>query len=66
MTMDDTEARTLIDSELGALRWFGSECLMCTNVTPGSRVCDNCKTDAHTEPLWISADVDEQQPGVSG
>lgn len=43
----------LIDSELGRLRFWGSECTECGNATPGKMRCDDCGSDAHTVALWM-------------
>lgn len=44
-----------IDSELGKLVFWGSECLDCCNATPGSMVCDDCKSGRTTTALWMEA-----------
>lgn len=45
--------KRVIDSELGKLEFWGSECLDCNNATPGTLVCDDCKSNDHTTPLWM-------------
>ena len=47
-----------IDTELGRLKFFGSECLKCSNTTPYSMVCDECGSRDKTTPLWIDADAE--------
>ncbi len=47
-----TPAGKRIDSELGKLRFWGSEC-ECGNATYGSMRCDSCHETATTTPLWM-------------
>lgn len=46
-----------IDSELGPLVFWGSECL-CGNATYGSMRCDSCQETTGTTALWM-----EPRPG---
>lgn len=41
-----------IDSELGRLVFWGSECL-CGNATYGSMRCDSCQESTGTTALWM-------------
>ena len=44
-----------IDSELGRLAFWGSECTDCGNATPGTMRCDQCQNALFTAALWMEA-----------
>lgn len=46
--------KRVIDSELGKLEFWGSECVACNNATPGSMRCDECGLSRHTTALWMA------------
>lgn len=43
-----------IDSELGRLTFWGSECRKCGNATHGSMRCDDCGLSVDTVALWMT------------
>lgn len=52
--MERIIAARYIDSELGRLTFWGSECRTCGNSTAGSMRCDDCDLSVDTVALWMA------------